>query len=448
MENKILMKNNNIVGSKYEVKLIHNKIFTYLLYAFQKNTNAENLVHEVKRKELAQFILRKNENTLKGIMTTLEELRTKKLNLVTIREDGSRDYIIAGFINKAVYNDRTDSFTIYADADVHRLLHRYLEDGYTPVNLEIFMSLKNTYAQRFYDLLRMWSGSKNVINYKVDYIRKVLLLENKYREYNNFKRRVLVPAIDELNSTGYFEISFKEKRSGRSIDSIDFIVKDLDKRVYFNKKVVELKSEEFNDIVSYSSEENETKDFYIPTKKLFTAKTLESFTNDFKDYDFTDKKLKQLLQEAILVALEKDDEEKIKVKSYNYFKSTLTNKINDSNKVDSNVTAPKVKTRFHNITERYKNYEPDVLERMLKGNYEDKRQRDELLRQEKEKQEQQEKLIRQFAIERVQNRTPLQVKDDRIWKESIDKEVSVVENEINLGTLTVQDIHFQLYMSK
>jgi plasmid replication initiation protein len=379
MENRILMKNNNIVGSKYDAKLVHNRIFTYLLYAFQKNTDAENLVHEVNRSELSRFVLRKNENTLKGLMSILEELRCKKLNLANIKEDGSRDYIIAGFINKAVYNDRSDSFTITADAEVHRLLNKYLEDGYTPVNLEIFMSLKNTYAQRFYDLLRMWSGTKNVINYKLDYIRKILLLENKYSEYNNFKRRVLVPAIEELNDTGYFEITFEEKRAGRSIDSINFMVNDKDKRKYFdNLNMIKkdnkiIKEETTKNIIKEDLAviKDNTNDFYVPNKKLFTTKTLANFISDFSNYDFKEKENKKALQESILTTLEKDDEEKIKVNSYNYFKKTLENKINSKDNKNEK-TIPTVKTRFHNINQTFNKYNPEELEKILLESQKDK----------------------------------------------------------------------------
>ena len=74
-----------------------------------------------------------------------------------------------------------------------------------------------------------------------------------------------------------------------------------------------------------------------------------------------------MLQEAILVALEKDDEEKIKVKSYNYFKKILENKINEYNsKINTelkNSTVPK--TRFHNINQTFNKYSPDELEKVL-----------------------------------------------------------------------------------
>lgn len=370
-ENKILMKNNKITNAKYESKLIHNKIFVYLLYTFQKYTNEDKLIHEVKREELAKLILRRNEQTLKGLRKTLDDLRSKSLHLVKVKEDGSRDYITAGFIDKFIYNDKSDTFTIVADASVHRLLHKYIEDGYTPINLEVWLSLKNTYAQRFYDLLRMWSGTKDIINYKIEYIREILLLENKYKVYADFKKRVLIPAIEELNNTGYFEIEFEEKRLGRTIDSIDFIVKDLDKRIYFdkkeNKKLIELEQKEVNAIApnnSNSIKKNKIDDFYVPNKKLFTAKTLSDFISDFKGYNFKESEYKKLLQESILIVLEKDDEEKIKVKSYNYFKKTLENKLND---LESNVivNTEYKKTKFHNFDETFTKYSEDEFEDII-----------------------------------------------------------------------------------
>ena len=116
---------------------------------------------------------------------------------------------------------------------------------------------------------------------------------------------MLEPGVRALNETGYFEIELKEVKVGRKVHSIDFIVKDLDKRKYFDKRnnflMEENKKSELN--LDENKKKNETKDFYIPNKKLFTVKTLENFTNDFKDYDITDKKLKKLIQEAILVAL-------------------------------------------------------------------------------------------------------------------------------------------------
>ena len=375
-ENRILMKHNTLVKGKYDTSINSNRVFTYLLYSFQKNTTDGQLELEIKRSELAELVNGNSDKTVQGIRNILSSLKKKELFLIEEKADGSKDYVEGSFINDRIYNDLSDTFTITASKRIHSLLHRYLKDGYTPINLEIWLDLKNRYAQRFYDLLRLWTGSKEIINYKVDYLRKLLFLEKKYKQYSDFRKRVINPAIDELNNTGFFEITYIEHRDGRSVDSIDFIVKDLDKRKYFdNPKDLIYKKDNYYlsnttdiDVIENKVKKIEIKYFYVPNKKLFTARTLEMFKNDFLNYDFKDDKYKKLLQESILIALEKDDEEKIKVKTYNYFKKILENKI-ESSKTKLRIVK---KTSFHNINQSFSNYDENELEKMLLENQKDK----------------------------------------------------------------------------
>lgn len=173
-----------------------------------------------------------------------------------------------------------------------------------------------------------------------------------------FKKRVLVPAVKELNDTEYFKIDFKENKVGRRVESIDFIVKDLDKRVYFNESIVKLDRNEYK--VEDTSKVNKSQDrFYVPNKKQFTAKTLSDFINDFKNIDFNEKLYKKALQEYIIATLDKDDSEKIYVKSYKYFKKVLENKINNLDKREIK------RTKFHNFDETFTRYSEDEFEDII-----------------------------------------------------------------------------------
>ena len=361
---KILMKNNILVKARYNLSLVENRIFLYMLYKLQ--TESKGILKcQISHREFKEIVKFKEKNTVKGILEALEELRKKPIFFREEKKNKKGSLWGAyGFINGYYYDDELGTFKIEASEKIYDILKDYLKIGYTPVNVHIWLSLNNSYAQRFYDFLRLWSNTKSVVTYKIEEIKELLMLEDKYDRYNDFKRRVINPAVKELNNTGYFEIEFKENKVGRRVESIDFIVKDLDKRKYFDnaldKKVIEVEGSVKEEIVKVQKQD----DFYVPNKKLFTAKTLENFKNDFATYDFKDSTYKKLLQEAILVALEKDDEEKIKVKSYNYFKKTLENKIENSNKSKNNVTKP-VKTRFHNVNETFKNYKEDELEKLL-----------------------------------------------------------------------------------
>lgn len=330
------MKHNDIVNGKYEITVNSNRIFTYLLYEFQKDLDKSKLSCEISRENLASLVNGNVDKTVKGLTTILMNLRKKDLFLMDELDDGSIDFIAGGFIDNATYNNKTDKFTIVADTRIHKLLHRYLEDGYTPINLEIWLSLKNRYSQRLYDLLRAWTGTKSTVNYSIKKLRALMLLENKYKQYPDFRKRVIIPAIEELNATGYFEISYKENKKGRNIDSIDFIVKDLDKRKYFTKDIVEKVPvlEEVaisvDDNVSDEIKEKVVKvddNVFIPDEEVFTKGTLRRFKIDFKSIDFRNKYMNRAFEDAIMITLDRDDTEKIKATSYNFFKGTLDNKI-------------------------------------------------------------------------------------------------------------------------
>lgn len=367
---EILLKDNILVKTKYDLTTIENKLFTMILFKLQKEGNL--LKCKMTHSQIKQIVKNKNENTIRGISDILDKLSDKRIHIQEIKDNKINSvWHKYRLINGYSYDDEYNTFEIESSEKIYSLVcKKFKGGGYTPVNLAVFLSLKNPYAQRLYDLLRLWSGTKNKISYSVNDLKMYLMLEEAYAEYGNFKRRVINPAIKELNSSGYFEIKVEEVKSGRKVETINFIVKDLDKRVYFDKKVnqnvIEIDKNNFKEIESESQKKSD--EFYVPNKKLFTAKTLENFKSDFENYDFKDSTYKKLLQEAILVTLEKDDEEKIKVKSYNYFKQTLENKIKN-NKTNG---VRKQKTRFHNINQTFEKYTSDELEKILLENQKDK----------------------------------------------------------------------------
>ncbi|OSB08528.1 replication initiation protein [Paraclostridium bifermentans] len=352
--NRILMKNNMLVKARYSLSLIENRVFLSMLYKLQKKSDGV-LTCSISHSEFKDIIKFKQKNTVKGVLEVLEDLRKKPIYFKEEKKNKKGNLWGAyGFINGYEYDDELGIFNIEASEKIHNLLKEYLKMGYTPVNVQIWLSLNNSYAQRFYDLLRLWSGTKDTINYKLDEIKELLMLEDKYSKYNDFKRRVILPAIKELNETGYFEIDIKENKVGRKVDSIDFYIKDLDKRKYFTKdeiikEIPGIEVEEVAITCDENSCENkeeiiindkviiepeiisDTKEnkmeIFIPDESIFTKGTLRRVKMDFKDIDFKNKYMEKAFEDAVMITLDKDDVETIKATSYKFFKGTLDNKI-------------------------------------------------------------------------------------------------------------------------
>lgn len=319
----VLMKNNVFVTARYNLGLIENRIFIIILYKLQKSNGGMSCV--ISHDEFKSIIGNKNQHSLSAIQSILQDMLSSRVYFV--QKKYNKNGNIWGeyaLINGYEYDDELNSFKIECSQRVYDLLMTYMNSGgYTPINLKVYISLKNPNSQRLYDLLRLWSNTKTLISYDVEEIKELLMLENKYNKYSDFKKRVISPAVKELNNTNMFDISFVENKNGRKIESITFDVKDLDKRTYFKDNQVE-----FN----ICTQDKETKPqqqtlFYVPDKSVFTVGTLRAFKTDFSEYDFNNRYLEMAFNDAVNITLERDDTEKIYMKSYNFFKGSLKNKI-------------------------------------------------------------------------------------------------------------------------
>lgn len=232
-DKRVLLKDNLLIKTKYELTLVENKLYTLILYKFQKE--GEVLKCTITPEEAREVIKKKSDNTVKGIGEILDKLSTKKIWIEEKKANGiNKKWHKYNLLNGCTYDDEFKTFEVQATAFIYELIKKKFDNGgYTPININIFLTLGNYYAQRLYDLLRLWSNSKTIINYKIDELKDLLMVADKYPLYADFKRRVITPAIKELNKTGFFEIEIKEIKDGRKVKSIDFIVKDFDKRKYF-----------------------------------------------------------------------------------------------------------------------------------------------------------------------------------------------------------------------
>ena len=269
---EILMKNNKMIKAKYDLNLIENRAFQLILVRMQQK-NEDTLIAEILRKDFEKVLKKDLYKTKKGLTEVLDKLYDAKIYFIDEEGDGK-----ARFINNFKFIENDTKVRIKADAEIYKMLFHYLK-GYTPINLPIFFSFKSYYTQRLYEFLRLWTNTKKVINYSIEELRDLLMLKNKYTLYKDFKRRVISIAIQELNEKSLMQIEIKEIKTGRKVTSINFIVKDNDKRKYFQDK----ENETFNK----EQQKKTYKKNYDEPKKL----KFNNFDQREYDYDALEKKL-------------------------------------------------------------------------------------------------------------------------------------------------------------
>lgn len=324
---EILMKNNELIKARYSLSVVENRIFMLMLFKLQKSPNGD-MMCEIPRSEFRKVTKKTNNLTVRGVSNILEELLSKKISFKILNEDGQAyEWNRHNLINGYGYNKTNDSFKIYCSQMIYDLLMSYFEidkndnkifKGHTPINLQIYFLLENTMSQRMYELLRLWSKSKNTVTYEIDEIKELLMIEDKYSKYNDFKKYIIIPSVNMLNKVKAFDVSYKENKTGRKVTSISFNVKDLDERKYFTDNTTKNAN---------STPQNPTQEFYIPDTSIFTNGTLLLFKRDFKEHNFKEKYLEDAFYESVAATLDKDNVNIIGKPGYNYFKQTLLERI-------------------------------------------------------------------------------------------------------------------------
>jgi plasmid replication initiation protein len=77
------------------------------------------------------------------------------------------------------------------------------------------------YAFRLYELLMQWQGTgKREV--ELDWLKQQLELDESYDRMFDLKKRVIDPAINDINANSNFNVSWTQRKAGRSISHLIF----------------------------------------------------------------------------------------------------------------------------------------------------------------------------------------------------------------------------------
>lgn len=133
------------------------------------------------------------------------------------------------WIEKPYINQGDGTIQIRLDRDMIPFLLQ-LKQNFTQYELIWTLHFKSKYSIRLYELVKSIHYHELEIykkRYTVDELKKLLDGE-RYKEYRDFKRRALVPAIDEINKYSDKSISFEEVNRGRKVVAVELNISSKD----------------------------------------------------------------------------------------------------------------------------------------------------------------------------------------------------------------------------
>ena len=136
----------------------------------------------------------------------------------------NKGWLLVNWVSSAEYIDGEGVIELTFSPKLKPYLLQLKE--YTSYRLSNILSLNSTYSIRLYELMKKWEFLGQW-EYPVEDLRgKLGVEEGKYPKYSNFKARVLLRAVEEVNEKTEFYITFEEIKKGRSVDKIKFTIKN------------------------------------------------------------------------------------------------------------------------------------------------------------------------------------------------------------------------------
>ena len=214
----MLAQDNQLTQSRYNFSVIEKRCLYQIIREVRnryietgnKPTKFENMSLELKPNQLAQL-----GDEAKDVYKALKRLVDKKIEI-----DTEKEWIYTGWVMSAHHDKEKNIYEI----DISKHILPYLVElapGFTQYDLMVAITLKSTYSQRFYELCCQYKNYNKYFFLTVERLREILMLENKYTQINDFKRKVLEVAqkeLKELYDKGQCDLWF------------DYDVKDTDKR--------------------------------------------------------------------------------------------------------------------------------------------------------------------------------------------------------------------------
>lgn len=115
-----------------------------------------------------------------------------------------------------------------------------LKERYTALLIQETFPMKSIYGKRIYELLKSYfmnSPGAKTIPFTIDELKRILFgneeYKRKYTDVSNFRKRVLVPAMEDLKKYGDLNVTYSLRKEGYNYKYIDFHVsaRTLDERI-------------------------------------------------------------------------------------------------------------------------------------------------------------------------------------------------------------------------
>lgn len=212
----MVVKSNKLIEARYRLSLQEQRLILLLTSKIRKE-DVDFQWYKLNIQDLAKFLgLEKNKNIYEAVRKAVKRLMRR---IITI-DDISTDL---HWIDAASYGEKG-----VVKIAVHQLLKPYLmslRSHFTKYYLKYVVYLKSIYSIRLYEILKRYENVGEAVLMLEDLRHMLGIKDAEYQAYNNFKRKTLLVAQEEIPQKTDISFDFEELKEGKRVAKIRFRIR-------------------------------------------------------------------------------------------------------------------------------------------------------------------------------------------------------------------------------
>lgn len=227
MAEQLVYKSNSLIESSYRLTVVEQRIILACIAQVRRDEDVtDNVMYSVTASDISEL----TGSALKDIYS---ELKSAALSLkrrevwIKMEPNGKNkksEVMITGWVQTIVYKQDQGRVDLRFSKDILPYISQ-LKSHFTCYRLKELGAINSAHAIRLFELLIQYRniGQRDIA---IDQLKELMQLEDKYPKTAELKRRVIDPAIKQINKHTSLDVSYDQRKSGRKVVALTFDLKE------------------------------------------------------------------------------------------------------------------------------------------------------------------------------------------------------------------------------
>ena len=225
MEKNIVVKSNPLIEASYRLTVAEQGIILSCISQIHKNDIVTDLtMYVVSVSDYVSLTGTKLNTAYRDMRGSVARLwrREVKIPCKPNGEGQHKEILVTRWIQSIKYCKKNSSVELRFSRDILPYITN-LSKNFTMYALGNVSNMSSNFGIRFYEILIQWRNKNEVKReVSVDCLRCFFCVEGKYSSIKDFKKRVLEPAVLDVNNHSDLWVNWVQRKTGRKVTHIIF----------------------------------------------------------------------------------------------------------------------------------------------------------------------------------------------------------------------------------